>query len=118
MGFRFQKRIKLGKGLGITISKSGVTPSYRNKKGAISSKGFTIKTGVPGLSYRKTFKKAKGRGCLVVLVFAIVIPIFGLLGGYISYGSHGTKTAKLTPLHSMISLKQHTKNLHHKIKNH
>ncbi|WP_299897156.1 DUF4236 domain-containing protein [uncultured Aquimarina sp.] len=68
MGFKYRKRIKLGKGLGINISKSGVTPSYRNKRGSLSSKGYSIRTGIPGLSYRKTFKKSKGGGCLVSLI--------------------------------------------------
>ena len=73
MSFRFQKRIKLSKGLGLHISKSGITPSYRNKRGSISSKGYSIRTGIPGLTYRKTFSKSSGSGCLVVVIFFLVI---------------------------------------------
>ncbi len=67
MAFRFNKRIKLGKGLGINLSKSGITPSHRNKKGSLSSKGYSVRTGIPGLSYRKTFSQTKNSGCLVAL---------------------------------------------------
>ncbi len=66
MAFRFNKRIKLSKGLGLNVSKSGITPSYRNKRGSLSSKGYSVRTGIPGLSYRKTFSKAKNSGCLVI----------------------------------------------------
>lgn len=52
MGFRYQKRVKLGKGVGLNVSKSGVSPSLRTKYGSIGSKGFSIRTGIPGLSYR------------------------------------------------------------------
>ena len=74
MGFRFQKRIKLGKRFGINISKSGVTPSYRGKRGSLSSKGYSIRTGIPGLNYRKAFKKSQGSGCL--LTFAFLTALF------------------------------------------
>ena len=73
MGFRFQKRIKLGKDFSLNISKSSITPSYRNKRGSLSSKGYSLRTGISGLSYRKTFKKAKGSGCLVVLTLLLLI---------------------------------------------
>jgi len=76
MGFRFNKRIKLGKGLGVYISKSGITPSYRTKRGSLSSKGYSIRTGISGLTYRKTFSKSKNSGCL--LFFAIPILAFSL----------------------------------------
>lgn len=69
MALRFNKRIKLGKGLGINISKSGLTPSYRSKRGSLSSKGYSLKTGIPGLTYRKTFSKSKKSGCLLSIIF-------------------------------------------------
>ncbi|WP_425236976.1 DUF4236 domain-containing protein [Ulvibacterium sp.] len=71
MAFRFNKRIKLGKGLGINVSKSGITPSYRNKRGSLSSKGYSLRTGIPGLTYRKTFSKSKKGGCLLSIIFFI-----------------------------------------------
>ena len=73
MSFRFNKRVKLGKGLGVNISKSGITSSYRSKTGSVSSKGFSIRTGVPGITYRKTFSKSKKSGCLVILIFFLLM---------------------------------------------
>lgn len=74
MGFRFYRRVKLGKRLGLNISKSGISPSIRTKRGAISAKGFSIRTGIKGLSYRKYFSNKEARGCLgfVLIVFSIV----------------------------------------------
>ncbi|MFV8347693.1 DUF4236 domain-containing protein [Flavobacterium sp. ZB4P13] len=43
MSFRFQKRIKLGGGLGLNISKSGISPSLWTKGGTISNKGFSVR---------------------------------------------------------------------------
>jgi len=77
MGFRFQKRIKIGKGLGINISKSGITPSYRNKRGAINKKGYSVRTGIPGLTYRKSFNKTKNNGCILFLFIPLVV--FGII---------------------------------------
>lgn len=69
MGFRFNKRISLGKGFGLNISKSGISPNLRTRLGSLSPKGFSIRTGIPGLSYRKT------GGCVVLLF------LYGLLFG-------------------------------------
>ena len=73
MGFRYYKRIKLGKGFGLNVSKSGIRPSYRSKRGSVNSKGFSIRTGIPGLTYRSSFGKSKGSGCMVLIVFALSI---------------------------------------------
>lgn len=72
MGFRFNKRINIGKGFGLNVSKSGVSPSVRTKLGSFSTKGYSLKTGVPGLSYRKT---ANSKGCLLSFAFYIVLGI-------------------------------------------
>ncbi|SDE46755.1 DUF4236 domain-containing protein [Cellulophaga baltica] len=75
MAFRFNKRVKLSKGLGINISKSGITPSVRTKRGSVSSKGYSIRTGIPGLTYLKTFSKAKNSGCMVTMLITLTIII-------------------------------------------
>ncbi|MEZ0183047.1 DUF4236 domain-containing protein [Flavobacterium oncorhynchi] len=62
MGFRFQKRIKLGGGLGLNISKSGISPSLRTKIGTYNKNGYSTKTGIPGLRYQSS-------GCLVLFIF-------------------------------------------------
>ena len=72
MGFRFSKRINLGKGLGLNISKTGITPSVRTKLGSFSTKGYSIKTGVPGVTYRKT---TSSKGCLLTIAFYISLGI-------------------------------------------
>ncbi len=79
MGFKYNKRVKLGKGFGVNISKSGISPSYRTKRGSLSSRGYSIKTGIPGLTYRKSFKKSKGSGCLMLLFILISSASFFLL---------------------------------------
>lgn len=63
MGFRFQKRIKLGGGLGLNISKSGISPSLRTKMGTFSKYGYSVKTGIPGVKYQNS-------GCFVLFIFA------------------------------------------------
>ncbi len=77
MALRFYKRIKLGKGVGINISKSGISPSIRTKRGSVSKRGFSIRTGIPGLTYRKSFSSSKGKGCL--LQFIIMLGTAGYL---------------------------------------
>lgn len=69
MAFKFNKRIKLGKGLGLNLSKSGISTSYKTKRGSVSSKGFSIRTGIPGLSYRKSFKNS---GCVLSILTLFV----------------------------------------------
>lgn len=78
MGFQFYRRIKLGKGFGLNISKSGISPSLRTKIGAVSPKEYSIRTGVKGLNYRKRYSKTEGIGCLGI-VFAIVSVFVALL---------------------------------------
>lgn len=73
MGFRFHKRIKISKGLGLNISKSGMSPNYRTKRGSLSSKGYSFRTGIPGLTYRKSFKN---KGCIIILLLFLMIPLF------------------------------------------
>ena len=62
MGFRFQKRIKFGGGLGFNISKSGISPSLRTKMGSFSKNGYSVKTGISGVRYQNS-------GCLVLFGF-------------------------------------------------
>ncbi len=73
MSFRFNKRVNLGKGFGVHISKSGITPSVRGKRGSISSRGYSIRTGIPGVTYRKSFSRSKNSGCMVTLFFILII---------------------------------------------
>lgn len=81
MGLRYQKRLNLGKGVGLNVSKSGISGSYRSKMGSIGSRGFTIKSGIPGLSYRGAFgKSTKGAEVVVLLIAAIAFGAIYLTG--------------------------------------
>lgn len=73
MGFRFQKRINLGGGLGFNISKSGISPSLRTKAGTISSKRLSIRTGITGVTYQKNLNESKNGGCLLLFVFSGIL---------------------------------------------
>jgi hypothetical protein len=72
MGSRFQRRINLGGGAGLNLSKSGVSSSVRTRFGSVGTKGFSIRTGVPGLTYRGRYRKGSDGGLIVVLVLALV----------------------------------------------
>lgn len=76
MGFRFQRRINLGGGWGLNASKSGGSLSYRSQRGSIGTKGFSLRTGVPGLTYRRSWGKNAGGAALIVLA---VMVAFGTL---------------------------------------
>ena len=60
MGFRFRKRIKLGKYININISKSGISPSVKIGRFThnLKSKVTTVRLG-NGLSYVFSKKKKK-----------------------------------------------------------
>ncbi|CAM1343578.1 DUF4236 domain-containing protein [Tenacibaculum amylolyticum] len=77
MGFKFYRRIKLGKGLGLNISRSGISPSIRTKKGSINPKGYSIRTGIKGVNYQNSFSKKEAMGCLSFFaIIFIVISMF------------------------------------------
>lgn len=71
MGIRYQKRVNLGKGVGLNVSNRGVSASARTKFGSIGSRGFSIRTGIPGLSYRSSWGKSK-EGLVILLIFGLV----------------------------------------------
>jgi uncharacterized protein YegL len=71
MGFRYFRRINLGRGVGLNVSKSGVSPSYRTRFGSIGPRGFSVRSGIPGLSYRGG--RSKGGGAAVVALIMLAI---------------------------------------------
>jgi hypothetical protein len=79
MGFRLQRRIPLGKGLGVNVSGSGTSVSLRSRFGSLSPRGFSLRTGIPGLSYRSGFRTGRGRkggaDLLVMLLFALTLGV-------------------------------------------
>jgi hypothetical protein len=71
MGFRFYRRANLGGGLGLNLSKSGVSSSLRTKYGSFGSRGFSIPTGIKGLYYRGgSGSKNAGLAVLIMLMIA------------------------------------------------
>lgn len=77
MGFRYQKRVNLGEGLGINISKSGISSSYRSKYGSIGSRGFSIRTGISGLSFRNNWGSSKNKDS--ALIYLSILLTAGVL---------------------------------------
>ncbi|MEQ9306005.1 MAG: DUF4236 domain-containing protein [Marinoscillum sp.] len=71
MSFRYQKRVNLGKGVGLNIGKKSISTSYRTKYGTIGSRGFSLRTGIPGLSFRSSWRKSK-EGLIIVLALGLV----------------------------------------------
>lgn len=67
MGFRYYRRINLGRGLGLNVNKSGISPSYRTNYGSIGPKAFSIRTGIPGLTYKGGRGKAGEVAVLALL---------------------------------------------------
>ncbi|MCX6304067.1 MAG: hypothetical protein NT040_03775 [Bacteroidetes bacterium] len=76
MSFRFYKRANLGGGLGLNVSKSGISPSFRTKYGSFGSRGFSIPTGIRGLYYRGG-SGGKNAG-LVILILMLLAGVFVL----------------------------------------
>lgn len=72
MAFRFYRRVNLGKGLGLNISKSGVSSSIRTRFGSFGSKGYSFRTGISGLSYRRYFSSGK-KGKNDALAFLLIV---------------------------------------------
>jgi hypothetical protein len=75
MGFSYRKRINVGKGLGVTLTSAGMSASYRTQMGSVGSKGYSIRTGIPGLTFRSSWARGK-YGLLVLLIIAIVTVIY------------------------------------------
>ncbi len=56
MSFRYQRRINFGGGWGFNLSLRGVSSSYRSKWGSVGPRGFSFRTGIPGLSFHQSWK--------------------------------------------------------------
>jgi hypothetical protein len=77
MPFRYQRRVKLGKGLGVNLSNGGASASKRTKFGSIGTKGFSFRTGIPGLSYRGSWSKSNVG--LIILILYVVVTVLWLV---------------------------------------
>lgn len=92
MGFRFSKRVSLGKGLGLNIGKRKVSLSHRSRHGSIGTSGFSINIPGSGISYRSKWAstgrrtRRKGRSSwpaliLIGFILWIVSPTYALIFG-------------------------------------
>jgi uncharacterized protein DUF4236 len=70
MGFRFRKRIRLGKGIWINLSKKGGSLSVGGRGATmnVSKKGVRDTFSAPGTGMSYQTKRVGGSGCLVFLV--------------------------------------------------
>jgi hypothetical protein len=70
MGFRIRKRIRLGKGIWINLSKKGGSLSVGGRGATmnVSKKGVRDTFSVPGTGISYQTKRVGGSGCLVLLV--------------------------------------------------
>lgn len=85
MGFRFQRRINLGGGWGLNTSGSGGSLSYRSRQGSIGTKGFSLRTGIPGLSYRQSWGKNAGSAALIIAAFMLALAVVAILIKLLAY---------------------------------
>jgi hypothetical protein len=85
MGFRFQRRIDLGNGWGVNASGSGASMSYRSRHGSLGSKGFSLRTGVPGLSYRQSWGENAGGVALVVVAIMAAVGVIAVALKILAY---------------------------------
>jgi hypothetical protein len=73
MGLRYYRRVGGNKGLGLNVSGSGISPSYRTSYGSISAKGFSIRTGIPGLRFYSAFGRGKNAGNFALIMLVVIV---------------------------------------------
>jgi hypothetical protein len=80
MGFRFQKRIRLFKGVTLNLSKSGTSVSVGGRGASLNLKGdkITGTVGVPGtgLSYRETMSASQSgetQSPAKLIIYAVIV---------------------------------------------
>jgi len=80
MGLRYHRRIGGRQGFGLNLSGSGVSGSVRTKYGSFGSRGFSLRTGIPGLSFRSGWGgKNMGVFALIFLALALGLWVFQFL---------------------------------------
>ena len=75
MPFRYRRSIRIAKGASMTVSNSGVSASIKTPVGRIGTRGFSLRTGIPGLTYTSGWaKKQQWDGLLLLtVVFSVII---------------------------------------------
>lgn len=72
MGFRFYRRVGGQQGVGMNISKSGVSTSVRTRFGSFGQRGFSIRTPVKGLSFRGSWSRTRNKDLATLMNLAIL----------------------------------------------
>jgi len=75
MGWRYQRRINLAGGLGVNLSKSGVSMSLRTPFGTIGNRGYSVRTPIRGVSWRKYNAGGGGGEWLLIAAVLLVAPV-------------------------------------------
>lgn len=78
MGLRYQKKIGENKGFWLNLNGSGISSSYRTKYGTVGSKGFLIRSGIPGLSFRSGYGRGKDKGITALIILSVILVGFAL----------------------------------------
>jgi hypothetical protein len=97
MSVRYQRRISLGKGLGVNLSKSGMSLSKRTPFGSIGTSGYSIRTGIPGLFFRKY--KPRGRKSSGMKEIAIIIAVVMAIAAVSAFLFYVLKAVVLMTIH-------------------
>ena len=80
MGFRFQRRLNLGSGFGFNLGKTGASVSRRTSFGSIGTGGFSLRSGIAGFGYRRSFGRGgRGGGAAVGLAMLAVMLVVNLV---------------------------------------
>ena len=92
MGLQFYKRVNYGDGVGLNVSKSGISPSIRTSLGSFGARGYSIRTGIPGLTWRGGRGKNAAPVWLIVMIvsvaFLVIYNLIRLLIFLLSYAIH------------------------------
>ena len=60
----------------MNIGTGGISSSYRGRYGSIGSRGFPIRTGVPGLTWRTSWGRSTNSGLGAIILLPIIFFLF------------------------------------------
>jgi hypothetical protein len=85
MAFRYYKRLNLGGGHGVNLSRTGASYSKRTSWGSVGTRGFSVRTGIPGLRFYQPWSTGKrgknkaGEFLLILLLIGMIAIVFQFL---------------------------------------
>jgi hypothetical protein len=83
MSIRIQRRISLGSGLGLNVSKSGLSLSQRTAFGSIGTTGYSVRTGIPGVFFRKFRSRRRTRDNTFAIVMIALLIAGAVYAGFL-----------------------------------